>query len=184
VEGYELKRRSAVAVLASWIIPATLGAQSPQPAPGTVLVKGDSVPPVQAQGIDGAAKRVDYPKDSATILLFFLSSCPACHKMIPLWNSAYERRSKDVRVFAVMLDQEPPGFFMATPVLFPVLRAPGATPAERKAFTDAFKIQRVPVTLRVAPGGQVEDVAQGPVDAIRVGELFRPYRVAAGNSPK
>jgi hypothetical protein len=158
-----------------------LGAQATTSA---LLAKGETVPPFEAEGIDGASRRVEYPKGSATVLLFFLSGCPTCHKMIPLWNSAYERRPRDLKVFAVMLDQEPPGFFMATPVLFPVLRAPGRTAAERKAFSESFKIQRVPVTLRVGSGGRVEDVAQGPVDPIRLGELFRPQRDVSEARPK
>jgi hypothetical protein len=158
-----------------------LRAQAPAPP---ALAKGDTVPPFEAEGIDGASRRIEYPKDSATVLMFFLSSCPTCHRMIPLWNSAYERRPRELRVFAVLLDQEPPGFFMATPVLFPVLRAPGRTPAERKAFSDSFRLHRVPLTLRVGPGGNVEDVAQGPVDAIRLGELFRPQRAVSEARPR
>lgn len=180
-----MKRRSLLSV---WVALAVGFGPSAWPqAPGPtapVLATGDAVPPFQSEGIDGASRRVDYPPGSTTVLLFFLSSCPTCHRMIPLWNSAYERRPKGLQVYAVMLDQEPPGFFMATPVLFPVLRVPARTPAERKAFMDAFRIQRVPVTARIGAGGTVEDVAQGPVDPIRLGELFRPQRPASGTSPK
>ena len=111
---------------------------------------------------------------SNTVVLFFLSSCPVCHRMIPLWNSAYESRPKGLEVVAVMLDQEVPGFFETTPMSFPVLRAPGRTAAERRAFSERFKIQKVPVTLRVSAGGKVDDVGLGPLDVIRVGQFFRP----------
>jgi hypothetical protein len=111
---------------------------------------------------------VEFPKGSRTVLLFFLSSCSVCHKMIPEWNRAYERRPKTLQVFGVLLDREPPGFFAVTPLAFPVLRAPS------REFLQARKISRVPVTLRVGQGGKVEDVAVGIVDPIRLGEIFRP----------
>lgn len=131
------------------------------------LVPGDTVQAFEAEGIDGVRRRVDFGKGD-TVLLFFLSGCPACHKMLPLWNQAYARRPKQLNVVGVLLDREPPGFFMATEIAFPVLRSPGGD------FNKAFKLNRVPLTLRVGPGGRVTDAAVGPVDALKVGEIFRP----------
>jgi hypothetical protein len=65
------------------------------------------------------------------------------------------------------MDREPPGFFAVTPVTFPVVRSPS------REFGRIFKVARVPITLRVAPGGKVEDVGLGILDPIRLGELFR-----------
>ena len=90
--------------------------------------------------------------------------------MIPEWNRAVERQSKGVRVYGIILDQEPPGFFSAMPVSFPVLRAPG------RSFLESIKVFRTPTALRVGPRGLIEDVQVGIVDAIRVGELFRPVK--------
>lgn len=130
--------------------------------------RGDVVEPFSAEALDGSRREVAYPRGSTTVLLFFLSSCPTCHRMMPEWNRAYERRPKGLTVIGVLLDREPPGFFAVNPVAFPVVRSPG------RAFLDQYKIHRVPVTLRVGPGGRVQDVGVGPLDAIRVGELFRP----------
>jgi hypothetical protein len=66
------------------------------------------------------------------------------------------------------MDQEPPGFFTAMPIAFPVVRSPG------RAFLQALNVQRAPLTLRVGSGGRVEDVGLGLIDPIRLGELFRP----------
>jgi len=139
--------------------------QAPVPSPAA-LAPGDVVPPFDAEGIDGAMHHVAYGK-TPTILLFFLSSCPHCQKQIPEWNRACERRPPGVNVVGVMLDREPPGFFMALPVSFPVLRSPS------REFTRTFKVARVPMTVRVGAGGKVEDVGAGPQDPIRLGELFR-----------
>jgi hypothetical protein len=142
---------------------------APSPAPSESLVprKGDVIKPFSAVGMDGVARQVDFAKGGPTILLFFLSSCPACHKMLPEWNSAYSKRATGVTVYGIVMDQPPPSFFVVTPVAFPVLRSPG------REFTQLLGVQRVPTTVRVAPGGKVEDAVLGHIDPIRLGELFR-----------
>jgi hypothetical protein len=151
-------------------------AQAPTPAPSPTpipLVAGDTVPAFDAQALDGTVKHVAYPKGAQTVVMFFLSSCPTCHKMIPLWNTAFGRKPAALQVYGVMLDQESPDFFMLTPISFPVLRAP-QVPSERKALSAGFKIQHVPMTVRIGAGGKVEDAAVGLLDPIRLGEFFRP----------
>ncbi len=156
------RRMAALGLIGALAVPA-IGAE-----PAAALAPGDHVPAFDAVGIDGRQQRIDFDKGADTILLFFLSGCPACHKMLPLWNQAFERRPKTVRVVGVLLDREPPGFFMAMPIAFPVVRGPGGE------FNKAWKLNRVPMMLRVAPGGRVADAAVGPTDAIRVGEIFHP----------
>ena len=141
----------------------------PTPTPPPVLSPGDTVPPFEAEGLDGETHSVTFPPGHDTVLLFFMSSCPACHRMIPEWNREYEKRPAGLQVIGVLLDQEPPGFFMAMPISFPVLRTPG-----RELTQGKYKVYRVPTTLRVAPGGVVDGVGQGQLDGIRLGELFRP----------
>jgi hypothetical protein len=129
---------------------------------------GAALPPFEARGLDGSTRRFDFPKGKTTVLLFFLSSCPTCHKMIPEWNKAYAKHAPQVEIWGVILDQEPPGFFDVMPVAFPVVRSPGPE------FTRAHNINRVPLTLRVGPGGKIEDLSLGQIDPIRLGELVRP----------
>jgi AhpC/TSA family protein len=155
-----------------WVVLGILAALA-GPAEGAgpeppALARGDTVMPFDAAGLDAVMKRVDYPKGSATVLLFFLSGCPTCHKMIPEWNRAYERRSPRLNVIGVLMDREPPGFFQATRIAFPVVRAPG------REFLMTWKVQRAPMTVRVGPGGKVEDAQIGIIDPIRLGEIFRP----------
>lgn len=130
---------------------------------------GDVLPPFEAEGIDGRLAEVDYPKGTTTVLLFFLSGCPACHKMIPEWNQAFARKPAGLRVQGVLLDKEPPGFFVSTEISFPVLRAPSGAD-----FRKSYKLNRVPLTVRVGAGGRVLDVGVGPLDRIRLGQLFAP----------
>ncbi len=158
------------ALLAS--VPALLAASPalPQTAapPPQAPEKGDVVPAFETLAVDGKPSKLDFPKGSRTVLLFFLSSCPVCHKMIPEWNSAYERRPKNLKVVGVIMDQEPPGFFGTLSIAFPVVRSPG------REFLRSLNVNRAPVTLRVGEGGRIEDVALGIVDPIRLGELFKP----------
>ena len=54
------------------------------PAPPVLLKAGETVPPFEATGINGEIREVKYK--SPTVLVFFLSSCPVCHKMrTPSW---------------------------------------------------------------------------------------------------
>jgi thiol-disulfide isomerase/thioredoxin len=129
---------------------------------------GDTLPALDTQALDGSAKRIDYPKGTTTVLLFFSSSCPVCHRMIPEWNRLYEKRGKGVSIVGVIVDREPPGFFQTMPIAFPVVRIPAGD------FAHAHKIRRVPLTLRLAAGGRIEDLGLGVLDPIRLGELFRP----------
>jgi len=142
-------------------------AQAPPAIPLAPAI-GDVIPSFEAAGIDGKTQQVGFPKGSATVLVFFLSSCPSCHKMIPEWNSAFTRKPARLRMIGVLMDQEPPGFFSATPIAFPVVRAPG------REFLQRLKVNRAPVTLRVAEEGKVEDAVTGVIDPIRLGEFFHP----------
>jgi redoxin len=151
-------------VLGAAVPPASAVAAQAETAPSV----GDVVPAFSAEAVDGSRRDIAYPKGATTVLVFFLSSCPTCHRMLPEWNRAWERRPKGLNVVGVMLDREPPGFFGVNPVAFPVVRSPG------RAFLDTYKVHRVPVTLRVGPGGKVQDVGLGALDPLRIGELFRP----------
>jgi peroxiredoxin len=158
--------------VASVLVASQAAAQAPPSpaAPPMSPSKGDVVPVFETLGTDEKPAKVDFPKGSKTVLLFFLSGCPVCHKMIPEWNRAYERRSKGLKVVGVIMDPEqaPPGFFSTMAISFPVLRSPG------HEFLRSLNVNRAPLTLRVGEGGKIEDLALGLVDPIRLGELFAP----------
>ena len=153
----------ALGLLAALARPAAAG-----PPPQPPLAPGETVQPFDAAALDGVMKRVDFPAGSSTVLLFFLSGCPTCHKMLPEWNRAYERKPPKLQVVGVLMDREPPGFFQATRLAFPVVRSPG------RDFLAAWKVHRAPMTVRVGAGGKVEEAQIGIIDPIRLGEIFRP----------
>jgi hypothetical protein len=165
---------SASSKATRWAAATALVASLAAPAPGraaqpaATMVRGDTVTEFTAQDLDGAVKHITFPKGSATVFLFLLSGCPTCHKMIPEWNRAYERRPPNVNVVGVLMDREPPGFLQATRIAFPLVRSPG------RDFLEVWKVRQTPTTIRVGPGGTVQEVAVGIVDPIRLGEIFRP----------
>ena len=164
-------RRILAAVAASLLTAAAAGAQALPAAPAAppqAPSKGDVVPAFESMTIQGQPRKVEFAKGSRTVLLFFLSSCPHCHKMIPEWNRAYDRRPQGLEVVGVIMDQEPPGFWSTLSVVFPVVRAPG------REFLRQLNVNRAPLALRVAEGGRIADLALGETDPIRLGEIFRP----------
>ena len=115
------------------------------------------------------ARQVAFPKGSSTVLLFFLSSCPTCHKMIPEWNRAYQRRPKDVEGRG--RDPRPgarPRFLRGLPG-----GLPGGALAGPRVPADA-EGRRAPPTLRVGAGGKVEDHGVGDPRSHPLGQFFRP----------
>jgi peroxiredoxin len=164
--------RRILAAMAASLLAATAGAQAVLAAPPQLPSKGDVVPAFEALGVDGKRWKVDFPKGSETVLLFFMSGCPHCHHMIPEWNRAYERRPKGLRVMGIIMDPEqaPASFWMVTPIVFPVLRSPG------REFLRSLHVNRAPLALRVGEGGRIEGLRLGETDPIRLGELFAPPR--------
>ncbi len=170
---YRATSRSwAAFLLALAVLPPAATAATPPPPGGepadSYLKPGDRVAPFEAAGIDGVSRRVDYPKKTVTVLLFFSSGCPVCHRMIPVWNDRFAHRPANLAIIGIIVDKEPPGFFEQMPIAFPVLRMPS-----RNMLSD-YKVAKVPLTLRIGPGGAVEDVDVGVLDPIRLGQLFRP----------
>jgi thiol-disulfide isomerase/thioredoxin len=162
-----MKRRAVVALISALAVPVSAQVPSPSPTPlPPLLAPGEAVPAFEAEAIAGGSQRVAWDKAAATVVIFFSSGCPHCQRMLPLWNEAFPRRGKGVQVVGVLTDHEPPGFFELRPVVFPVVRLPN------RDLANAFKVSRVPLTVRVGPDGKVVDTAPGEVDLIRLGQLF------------
>ena len=132
----------AFALMASVAVAQTAAPQSPS--------IGDVVPAFETLAIDGKPVKVDFPKGSKTMLLFFLSGCPHCHRMIPEWNRAFDRRPKGLKIVGVIMDpdQAPASFWQEHPISFPVVKSPG------REFLRTLNVNRAPLTLRVGRGRQ------------------------------
>lgn len=167
--------QAALAVLV--LLPSATGwAQAPPPAgeppakPQEGPAPGSVLPAFEVAGLNGVNYTVDFPASGpTTVLLFFVSSCPVCKHMIPEWNKAYEGRAANLKVLAVAMDHPSEGFFGLVPISFPVVVAR----LPRQLARDVG-LAHVPLAVRVAPGGKVEDSASGQVPAERVQKLFAP----------
>ncbi len=150
---------------------AATQAPASQPSAPPAPAVGDVIPAFQAVGVNGETRQFTFPKGSHTVLLFFVTSCPHCHRMFPEWNRRYNEKAKGLDVYGIMMDreQEPPWFFSSVSIQFPVYRRPSTE------FLEKIKVLRAPATIRVGAGGKIEDVELGEVhDPIRLGELFTP----------
>jgi len=169
----------AGALSAALALAASIGAAETSP-PASPSV-GDVVPVIETLSIDGKPVKIDFPKGSKTMLLFFLSGCPHCHRMIPEWNRAFDRKPKGLKIVGVIMDpdQAPASFWQEHPISFPVVRSPG------REFLRTLNVNRAPLTLRVGEGGKVEDLGLGEacsaaspagscIDGIHLGALFAP----------
>ena len=176
-----LKPRSGRAGALASVFALLAAAAAAQTAPPQSPSVGDVVPAFETLAIDGKAVKIDFPKGSKTMLLFFLSGCPHCHRMIPEWNRAYERRPKGLKIVGVIMDPEqaPASFWQEHPISFPVVKSPG------REFLRTLNVNRAPLTLRVGEGGKVEDFGLGEacsgaspagscIDGIHLGALFAP----------
>jgi hypothetical protein len=161
-------RRSILSGIAGLAVALAWPAAGHEDGPPALKV-GEKVPEISGLAVPQNQNRsITYPKGRTTVLLLFLPDCPHCHKMIPEWNRAFARKPANVEVVGLMLAQEPPGFFGLFPISFPVIRYPG------RDAQASFKMQRVPMMVRVGAGGVVQDVAHGVIDPIRLGEIFKP----------
>jgi thiol-disulfide isomerase/thioredoxin len=128
------------------------------------------MPVLETTGLNNVDYRIDYPvKGPTTVLLFFSPSCPHCKAMIPEWNKAFAAKPEGLKVLGVAMERPPEAYFAAVPVSFPVVIA-----GQPRQMSRDINLQHVPLAVRVAPGGQVEDVAAGEVPAERVQKLFAP----------
>lgn len=132
-----------------------------------ILAPGDAVSEFSAPAVDGTPRQITFSKTAPSVVMFFSSGCPVCRKMIPIWNEQLAKKPKNLNVVGVIVDREPPDFFTMIPVSFPVVRG-------SRELMERFKVARVPLTIRVKPGGVVESAAIGVLDPIKLGEMFRP----------
>ena len=170
---------SAVALAVAFtLVASVVGAQTSPPTSPSV---GDVVPVFETLSSDGKPVKIDFPKGSKTMLLFFLSGCPHCHRMIPEWNRAFDRKPKGLKIVGVLMDPEqaPASFWQEHPISFPVVKSPG------REFLRNLNVNRAPLTLRVGEGGKIEDLGLGEacsagsaagscIDGIHLGALFAP----------
>jgi hypothetical protein len=176
-----MSSRPYLRILTTTAVALSLGAASfaqlATPTHPPTLKKGDTAAVIETTALDGAPRTINYPKGKITVLLFFMSSCHVCHGMIPEWNEAYARRTSDVDIVGVMVDEAPAEYLTKLGIQFPIVKAPAN-------FRDTFKVFQVPQTVRVLPGGIVDDIATGHIDAMRLGELVRPPdRTAPAKAP-
>jgi hypothetical protein len=72
----KLPARCRAAMLVACVTLAAAPLRAQAPAAPMSPAKGDVIPAFETLGVDGKPVKVDFPKGSKTVLLFFLSGCP------------------------------------------------------------------------------------------------------------
>lgn len=135
-----------------------------------VLQRGQTVPPLTATDLDGAAVEVRYGvREPSTILIWFSPSCHICAENAAFWNDVYDRyhSSKGVRFLAMSdTDADETGTYVDEHALkFPVV----CVTDER--LVDAYNGHVMPQTALISPEGGIERVWPGALEASRQDEI-------------
>lgn len=131
------------------------------------LHKGDTVPAFTTVDVGGRPLQVSFPENRRTIILVFLASCSVCERQVPLWTEAFATRPPHTDVVAILVDQEPPGYWTDHPLPFTIVRTPS-----REFLHEQYHLHSAPSMLRVGPNGRVEDIQVGLASNARIHEIF------------
>ena len=133
------------------------------------LEAGDEVPPFVAENLKGGTEAIDYPADGQKTFLFVLSpNCGSCLKMVPKWNRIVREIGDRARIFGLVVGsyQSEQKLLEQKELEFPALRFPNEELLRR------YKLNKVPQTILVAPGGRVEKNVQGELTDAQVEDLL------------
>jgi peroxiredoxin len=165
VREFRLSRASADPVLLSLLACSLAGnvwlgvelirrpASSAAPAQLTV---GETVPPFEAQHLNGKATRVEFGLENAnTVLYVFTPSCQWCARNLTNVKAVAAAAGSTFRFVAVSLDPNVGDYVQSNQIRFPVLVRPSA------ATSDTYHLGTVPYTVIVSPAGRVLRVWRG-----------------------
>jgi hypothetical protein len=144
------------------------------------LQPGEQVPSFEAETPDGGSERIDYEDGEEKTLLFAFSvTCGTCMKTIPYWNRIAREVGSEVRVYGLLVEHR--GAVHAVraeqklldgdELQFPVLRF-----RDEGSYED-YKITKVPQTILVGSGGEVETVLMGELSDSQLDEILARVHV-------
>jgi thiol-disulfide isomerase/thioredoxin len=135
-------------------------------APGPERMPGFSL-----ADTDGTVRSIDEWSGQALIVNFWATWCAPCRKEMPLLEQVHaERAGRGLTVIGIAIDRVEPvrSFVAETGVTYPILV--GEQDAQLVAESFAPDFMALPLTVLVAPGGDILDV--------HVGELHPPQLAA------
>lgn len=136
----------------------------------SVVEVGEEVPEDLAFRTLTDERRLRLGRGSPTLLLVFLSDCPACRASAERWRSMARRVGPGVRALAVALEPPEEALAYARGELAGTIPV---APRRRDRFLRILAVEAVPATLFVGPGGRLLHRRMGTVTAEEVEEVVR-----------
>ena len=143
------------------------------------LKPGEQAVAFEAERLDGGSERIDFPLDGPKTYLFLMSlTCGTCARTIPKWNRMALELEGRARVLGIVLGsyQREQELLEKKELTFPAIRFPS------KEIMNAYKVNKVPQTIVVAPGGAVEENVVGGLTDRQVEELVALTKAATETS--
>ncbi len=132
------------------------------------LKPGEQAVAFEAERLGGGSERIDYPPDGPKTYLFQMSlTCGSCARTVPKWNRMALELEGRARVLGIVLGsyQREQELLEKKKLTFPAVRFPS------REIMNAYKANKVPQTIVVAPGGTVEENVMGELSDQQVEEL-------------
>jgi hypothetical protein len=133
--------------------------------------RGNVVPAIQGRNADGEPMTAEYAGDRRrTLLLVFSSTCPVCEENWPNWRELVVGLDERlVRIVAVDLPSRAPASYLDRHGI----RRDWLVRNLNERTVAAYKLNLVPQTIMIGPGGRVEDVVTGVLTDSQVDKLRR-----------
>jgi hypothetical protein len=132
------------------------------------LARGTYLPPLDGLDPEGRPVTLGYEAEARkTLLLVFSAGCRACKQNMPNWRLIRERLGLALRVAAVSLWPEGAKQYVATHGLDDLTVVVDPEAGDKVSY----KLAHTPQTILVGPGGRVEGVWTGLLDADAVEQI-------------
>jgi len=126
------------------------------------LQRGETVPAVRTQTVDGQDLELQYSPDGPyTCLFWFSSSCESCTDNFAFWNTLYSDFAAAGIRFVGMCACEPEearALQRSLGLNFPIVSATD------QVIIDAYQGHLLPQTVLISPTGTIEHIWPGPLD--------------------
>jgi len=123
------------------------------------LEKGDIVPSLRAQDINGNEISIRYSEDQPSTLIFWFSpTCASCEENISFWNDLYTGTGSEFYRFlgfCACTPEEARSMTEESELLFPVICATD------QYIVDSYRGNVIPQTVLVSPEGKIRNVWPG-----------------------
>jgi thiol-disulfide isomerase/thioredoxin len=148
------------------------------------LQPGDIVPALEVEGSDGGKQAIDYSKDPKTLLFVLSATCGTCKKMIPVWNRLAREAPDGIPAFGLLVSGSSHYSYQTEQILLESGELEFPTfPCRDGEMLKQYKVSKVPQTLLVRSGGEVELCLMGLLSEAGVDEILARLEPVGEGTP-